>query len=338
MDRVLVTGGQGFLGRHVVDAALDGGAGAVLAVGRSIRDDHCYTHDLAWQGRRLRAPTPVELRARLQDHRFEYRRVDVRDADAVAEVVGDFSPDVVIHTAAALRGSSWSELSESNLDATMGTLTGVAKVSSCRFVVVSSGSVYGIGGGQPVFREDGPVEPVDLYGVSKRAAEDVARVVSRDLGLPIVVARVFNLVGAGLQDRHLPAVLAAGVAAAARLAEDECVLEVAPLDATRDFIDVKDAASALWLLANRESVPSPVNIGSGVETPVRRLLDVLLALSGISNLRVLEEQTAYSGIPRACADVTRLAALGFTPRHTLRETLARMLRYFDDFPLTAPHC
>jgi nucleoside-diphosphate-sugar epimerase len=330
--RVAVTGAQGFLGRHVTSALLDAGADAVLGLGRSARDDHRYTHDLAWLGGRHPAPLPQAQRRAAGDPRYAYAAVDLCDADAVAGAARSFRPDLVVHAAAALRDARWQELIASNLQATLGLVQGFAAAGgSPTLILVSSGSVYGAGGEMVPFAEDGPVEPLDPYGATKRAGEDIARIAAAEAGIRLVVARVFNLVGPGLQDRHLPATLAASIAAIARgLAPPE--LTLGPLGATRDFVDVRDVAAALLLLAEAPQPPPVVNLASGVETPARLVLDLLLELAATPDVRVDWTQGRRVDVPRAFADVRRMAALGFTPQHELRGTLDEMLAYFADFP------
>jgi nucleoside-diphosphate-sugar epimerase len=318
--RVLVTGAQGFLGRELVAAFLAGGAEAVLGIGRSERDDAHFTHRLDWCGTPLPAPAPDRLRP---DARYEYAVLDATDQAAVTEAVGRFRPEVIVHAAASLRDEGFDSLLASNLRTTYELASACA---DARLVHVSSGSVYGAARGELPLREDGPLEPVELYGVSKRAAEDVARTIAAD----VVVARVFNLVGAGLQDRHLPARLAAELAATSRGLRP-ATLSLAPLEATRDFIDVRDAAAAIVLCADPATPAGAYNVASGVETPVRAILDTLLELSGLDAEITWREGRARD-IPRAFADVSRLSRLGFRPAHSLGQTLADMYAYFDTFP------
>jgi nucleoside-diphosphate-sugar epimerase len=315
----------------VAAAFLDADAAAVVGVGRSPRDDACYTHDLEWLGRRVPAPVPEPLARAARDPRYGYVALDVRDAGAVADLARDVAPDAVVHAAAALRDAPWEDLLQSNVVATLGLVRGLAAAPGRpRVVIVSSGSVYGAGRGVLPLAEDGPVEPYDPYGATKRAAEDVARVAAADAGLPLVVARVFNLVGPGLQERHLPGMLAARISAIARgLAPPK--LELGPLSATRDFVDVRDAATAIVLIASAPAPPPMVNVASGAETPAQRVLDLLLELAGSPAVAIRSRAGRRTDAPRLVADVRRLTALGFVPRHDLRETLADMLVYFDAF-------
>jgi nucleoside-diphosphate-sugar epimerase len=316
--RVLITGAQGFLGRSLVAALLATDCPAILGVGRSPRNDDVLTHTLDWAGNQLPAPVPDGLEP--VDGRYDYRQVDVRGAEAVARAVTDFEPDVAIHAAASLRGEGLDSLLEANVRSAYGLLTGYGN----RVVLVSSGSVYGAGGGVLPLREDGVTEPIELYGVTKRTAEHLGHVLSRDL----VVGRVFNLVGPGLHDRHLPAYLAGRLAAIRRgLLPPEIAL--APLDTTRDFIDVADAARALVLLVDAPS--GTYNVASGIETPVQSVVDQLLAVAGL-DVTFTPKPARPADIRRAYADVSRLAALGFRPTTPLEETLTNMLGYYSGWP------
>jgi nucleoside-diphosphate-sugar epimerase len=331
--RVVVTGAQGLLGRHLAAALLDDGADAVLGLGRSERRGDRYTYDLAWLGSRVPAPLPASLEDREADPRYDYASLDLRDGEAVGNALRAFRPQVVIHAAAALRDAPWDKLIASNLQATVGLAQALTAVTDgpTRLVLVSSGSVYGAGGGKIPLVEDGPVEPLDPYGATKRAAEDAARVTLAGTDVELVVARVFNLVGAGLQDRHLPGKLAGEINAIARgLSSPD--LHLGPLESTRDFIDVRDAASAVLALASAPDPPPVANVASGVEVGVQTILDQFLELAGTPDVHVHRTEGRRADAPRLYADVSRLTALGFAPRHELREALGDMLRYFDAFP------
>ncbi len=328
--RVAVTGAQGLLGRQLVSAALDGGAEAVLGLGRSPRSDDRFTHDLEWLGRRVPAPLPAALRPAAVDARYEYARVDLCDVDAVSAAARRFRPDTVIHAAAALRDEGWDRLVASNMNALFGLVRGFASQPPPKLVLTSTGSVYGAARGLVPFAEDGPTEPIEPYGATKRAGEDIARILAAEAGTPLVIGRVFNLIGPGLQDRHLPGKLASQISAIARgLAPLE--LTLGPLDATRDFIDTRDAAAALLALAAAPDPPQVVNVASGVETEVQRVLDLMIELAGTAGIRIDRIEGRRSDIPRAFADVGLLRALPFAPRYELRRTLGDMLSYFEAF-------
>ncbi|MFL6050147.1 MAG: NAD-dependent epimerase/dehydratase family protein, partial [Gaiellales bacterium] len=180
--RLAVTGAQGLLGRQLVSTALDQGAEAVLGLGRSPRNDDRFTHDLEWLGRRVPAPLPAALRRAAVDDRYVYARADLCDVEAVSAVARRFRPDAVIHAAAALRDDDWDRLVASNMNALFGLVRGFASQRPARLVLTSTGSVYGAARGLVPFAEDGPTEPIEPYGATKRAGEDIARILAAETG------------------------------------------------------------------------------------------------------------------------------------------------------------
>jgi nucleoside-diphosphate-sugar epimerase len=329
--RILVTGAQGLLGRQVVAHWLARSPDVeVVGVGRSPRRDGAFTHDLAWCGTRVTAPLPVQLRSAANDARYRYERLDLRDAAAVASLLAQVQPDVVIHTAAALRDEPWASLVESNVNAVVGLLEAVGRspMARPRIVLTSSGSVYGwTDPAQLPHHEQDVCTPLELYAASKRAAEDVGRVLGDKHDIPVIHGRVFNLLGPGLQDRHLAAAVAGQVAAIA-LDLAPRLLRIEPLETTRDFIDVRDAAAALALLAER-AAPGIYNVASGIEIPVQRVFDKLVDLGGLTGRVAIDElPRRKANMERSFADIGRLEALGFTIQHELGATLGDMLEYY----------
>jgi nucleoside-diphosphate-sugar epimerase len=334
-DRVLVTGAQGFLGHHLVAELLGSRSSAeILGVGRSERLDATFTYDLQWGDRRVRAPLPPATAAVASDARYDYESADLADAEVVAGLMRRFRPDVIVHGASALRDDPWPALWRSNVQTVVAILEAIAASPppAPRLVLVSSGSVYGAKEADrlPLEETDGCV-PLDLYAASKLAAEDVARILALEHDVPLVRARVFNLLGPGLQDRHLAASLAGQIASLQRGVTHDPI-RVGRLDTTRDFIDVRDASRALLALAERapSGTGSVYNVASGRETPVTTVLDHLLRLGGVGEDRVERDVAPRSvDIPRSYADVGRARALGIEPAIELVDTLSEMLGYYD---------
>jgi GDP-4-dehydro-6-deoxy-D-mannose reductase len=306
----------------------------ILGVGRSERLDATFTYDLRWGDRRVPAPLPPATAAVTSDARYGYESADLGDLEAVAALLRSFRPDVIVHGASALRDDPWPELLRSNVQTVVAILEAIAasRRPAPRLVLVSSGSVYGAKEADRLpLEEDDACVPLDLYAASKLAAEDVARILALEDDVPLVRARVFNLLGPGLQDRHLAASLS-GQIASLRRGVTQDPIRVGRLDTTRDFIDVRDASSALLALAERAPAgPGSVyNVASGRETPVKTLLDHLLRLGGVGEDRVEHDVAPRSvDILRSYADVSRTRTLGIEPAIDLVDTLSEMLRYYD---------
>jgi nucleoside-diphosphate-sugar epimerase len=343
-ERIVVTGAQGFLGRWVTACLLAADEDlTVIGVGRSSRSGHHYPTTVSRGLEQVPAPLPAEL-AGLDGHpRYEYRQADVTSLESLKAVLGTIRPGVVVHSAAALRDESWSALVATNVAATATVVQALAEASPHgRLVLVSSGSVYGAADRLPL-RESDCCRPVDPYAVTKYSAENVARVAAARAGIGLWTARVFNLLGPGLQERHLPAALAAQLSAiAAGFLPPR--LRRGALRTSREYIDVRDAAAAVAVLARTpirpaaptlegmRDTPDLVNVSWGREIPVQHILEGLLAATAARRtLPELEWEplpARPADLPRVMADTGRLAGFGFQACYEPETTLGDMIDYY----------
>lgn len=330
--RVLVTGAQGFTGRYLTRHWLaQDEAVRVIGVGRSPERTDTFAHRISWRGRSLDAPLPPALRP-ADPGRYVYQRVDLVETDAVARLLAQERVDTVVHLAASLRDEPFDLLVRNNIVALQSLCAAAVQAARAdlRIVVCSSGSVYGRVPDEALpTTEDWPPTPVDLYAVTKRAGEDVASLYRRRHDLDVVIARIFNVIGAGEDERHLPPFLARQFAERRRAAATTPIA-VGPLDTTRDLVDVNDVAVALVLIATHAAPGDVVNVASGIESPIQSVFDVLAELSGDSEAAIDRRPARRADVPRQWADIRRLKALGFTPKYTLRESLHAVLRYYLD--------
>jgi len=332
--RVLVTGAQGFIGRFAVADLLESDPSVhVVGLGRSERTDYRFTHEVTWRGTRHPAPLERSVARAAVDGRYHYVQADLNDTRHLTSLLREARPDVIVHLAASLRDEPPRNLVDTNLGAVVSLLESVvgSGVHPPRIVLGSSGSVYGVveGRGLPL-REDMPCAPIDPYSVSKRAAEDMSRVLGEQHGLDLVWARIFNPVGPGQDERHLCGWLGQQVAAiVAGDAPPE--ITVGPLHTTRDYLDVRDTASALRALAVSGEPGGTYNVASGVETAGSCILARLEAVAGVSlELRTRALPPRRFDMDRHVADVTRLEALGWAPRYDLDASLGAVLDYYAE--------
>jgi nucleoside-diphosphate-sugar epimerase len=309
MKPLLITGAQGFLGRYCVAEALRGGE-TVVGFGRSPRND------------------PI---AGMSSPAYEYRSGDVLDGSSLAGVIRETRPRAIVHLASALRFDEPQRLVRTNVAGTIALFDAIAdaKAAPERVVLGSSSAVYGRVEKVPV-SERAPCRPTDVYGVTKLAAEQLAEIRSRELGIPIYAARIFNLVGPGQDEHHVCGRFAAQ---AVRLPPgDDATFSTGDLRPTRDFIDVRDAARAVVLLSRTAGAPGAYNVGSGIETAIARVLELTLKASGRRGVRVEQTFARTSDVPRSVAEIAKLRAAGWQPAYTLEQSIADLVASFSASP------
>ncbi|HEX9188017.1 MAG TPA: NAD-dependent epimerase/dehydratase family protein, partial [Vicinamibacteria bacterium] len=180
--KVVVTGAAGFIGSHVAES--------LAADGHEVTGIDCFTDYY---------PRPVKegnLRALRASGRFRLVEAPLQEADLAPLLDG---AGHVYHLAAqagvrASWGREFSHYTEHNVLATQRLLEAAVAAGRPTFVYASSSSVYGDAPSLP-FREDGPCQPVSPYGVTKLAAEHLAVLYHRSLGLPTVSLRFFTVYG-----------------------------------------------------------------------------------------------------------------------------------------------
>jgi UDP-glucose 4-epimerase len=301
--KVLVTGGAGFIGSHVVDAYLAAGH-EVLVV-----DNLCT-------GKREN----LNPKAR-------FHELDILDPKT-AELIRAERPDVLNHHAAQMdvRRSVADPLFDARTNI-LGTITlleaarqaGVRKV----LFVSSGGAAYGE---QETFPapETHPTWPVSPYGVSKRSGELYCHFFQVEYRMPFVAFRYANVYGPR-QDPHGEA----GVVAifSGRMLRGEPVTVNGDGKQTRDYVYVGDVARMSLLALERDST-GPVNIGTGRETDVNELAATLLEVSR-SRSEVRHGPAKGGEQRRSVVDIRRAAEVfGWRPEVSLRDGLARTVEFF----------
>jgi nucleoside-diphosphate-sugar epimerase len=259
---------------------------------------------------------------------YRYSAIDLRDLDALVALLRIERPSAVVHLASALRDEPFSTLFPVNVEGTLVLLRAIARsgVAIERFVLASSGSVYGVPASLPLTETQVPAPP-DLYAVSKLAAEHAARIVAGETGIPLVIARIFNVVGPGLDERHACARFASQLAAIARGYSTGPVV-VGDLAPERDFVDVRDVAQALLLLAEHGGAGVTYNVASGRAMSMRTVFDELAALTGLGQIPTVQRYVRAVDPTRIVADVSRITELGYVPRYTLSASLADLYAYY----------
>lgn len=300
----LVTGLSGFIGRELA-RALPGGTGHSL-------------WGMAW-----RSPVPEGLEARTL-------RGDLSDPEWVDRAVARIRPDRVFHLAGQSRESlSWHDPWRTyhiNLRSQLNLLQALARhAPGCRMLLASTSAVYGFMQGESI-AEDHPVRPVSPYGVSKAAAEMMARQMSLAADLDLLVVRSFNVIGPGQSSDFALSSFARQIAAI-EAGQRPSVVETGTLAARRDFLDVRDMASALCRVMDQGTSGEVYNIGSGVVVQLQDALDRLVAFGRTAiEVRTAAQRLRPNDPPVMRANIAKLRSLGgWRPVVPLDATLQGML-------------
>ena len=205
--RILVTGAQGFLGRYLVAHLLRADPSSeVLGLGRSPRLEDSFTHSLQWGASRLKAPLPDELRDAFQSPHYHYVSLDLTRQPELTGLLTDFRPHRIFHLASGLRDAPPDHLFRTNVEGIISLVEAIreAGIEPPTLILGSTGFLYGaVETDRLPIHEGTPCAPIDLYGVSKLAAENASRILVRRYDLPALWARIFNLVGPGQEERHV---------------------------------------------------------------------------------------------------------------------------------------
>ncbi|MHB1276518.1 MAG: NAD-dependent epimerase/dehydratase family protein [Candidatus Humimicrobiaceae bacterium] len=258
--KILITGGAGFIGSHVADLLIENGF------------EVCIIDNLS-SGK----PENVNLKAR-------FYKCDVRDSE-IFKIIETEKPQIVIHNAAQM--SVRYSVEDPLNDASINIIGGLNVLEACRKIKVgkiifasSGGVVYGE---QQYFPadENHPTKPICPYGVAKLSFEKYLFYYNYIFGIKYICLRYANVYGPR-QDPHGEA----GVVAifSNKLLNNEQPVINGDGKQTRDYVFVKDVAAAN-LLAIKNDFTGEINIGTGIETDVNGIFDILKKAAGLKELK-----------------------------------------------------
>lgn len=325
MTDTLVTGAQGYVGRYVVSSLIDSGK-SVVGVGRSEMCNEFFTHSFNYQSGTKRAPLTAEIKKQIVSSlNYKYEKCDLSDALSVKNLIQKHSPSTIIHLAGALRDESWDNLVSSNINTTFNLLKESSNLENKPvFILGSTGSVYGNQERLPIAETAFPT-PIGSYATSKYMSEIMAKDIALNSSMPLIIARIFNIVGPGLQSRHLAGYLAHRIAEIEKL-ESENIITVGDLNTIRDFIDVRDVAN--FMTSDHGDCDSnfEFNIAGGEETEIKTIVDTLFD-SALTNIILKTDSSRNrSGANRVYSSIDKMKAI-YTPQYTLQQSLKDMLDY-----------
>lgn len=251
---------------------------------------------------------------------------DLADSSVCQSVLSECKPDVVFHLAGAIKSARPEMLYHANLLGTVTLFESLRETGQRPAVIVASSSaVYGSGfGGRPITEKFKP-RPVTHYGVSKLTQETAALRYFDVFQLPVLIVRMFNLIGPGQSPDLACSAFARQIALAEANGEHEIV--TGDLSAYRDFVDVRDAVRAFVLLAERGRAGQVYNVCSGSEVLMRKCLEAMLSMSQRQlSARTDAARIQENDISRQVGDAGKLRRMtGWQPQISLRQSLSDLL-------------
>ncbi|MDY6768718.1 MAG: NAD-dependent epimerase/dehydratase family protein [Candidatus Nanohaloarchaea archaeon] len=300
---IVVTGGAGFIGSHLVDALVDGNAVTVIDDLSTGREE--FVHD---------------------DAVFEH--VDIRDFDALTGALGQ--PDIVFHLAASAHtratSAGWDDPvfdAAVNARGTLNVLRAVRnQADDARVVFASSAAVYGNPEDVPM-DEDHPTNPISPYGIHKLAGEKYMAAYHSQHGIDTVSARIFNTFGPR-QPRYVMYDFLT------KLQQDPTELEVLGTGRqTRDYCYIDDTVDALLMIAEEGEPGEPYNLSGENVISIGDLAELMVDMLDLdADIHYTED--SWKGDPKRLeADISRLKHLGFEPAVELETGLEAFIDWFE---------
>jgi UDP-glucose 4-epimerase len=308
-QRVLVTGGAGFIGSELV-RQLAGMGFAVRVVDNLVN------------GRR------ENLDGVLSEN-VELVVADIRDGKSITSLIRDV--DIIFHLAClGVRHSIHSpvENHEVNASATLGLLNIARRIGVKRFVYVSTSEVYGMVITAAPLTEEQPTFPMTVYGASKLAGECYARAFWNTYRYPTVILRPFNAYGPrchheGDSGEVIPKFML-------RCLAGKPMVIFGDGSQTRDFTYVGDTANGILAAGISDaSVGQTFNLGTGKEIRVLELANTIRQILDQPSAEIAHAQPRPGDVPRLMADSSKARKLlQFQPTVGLRDGLARIRDWY----------
>lgn len=314
MQNVIVTGGSGFIGHHLVNRLL------------KLRKRVAIVDNLSNFG----SSKGYNNRSS-ENTKISFYKEDIRNGNSLSDIFKQEQPDCCIHLAAKISViesvTNPSDTLDVNILGTLNVLEACSKSGVRNLVFASSAAAYGEPRTFPI-SEDHVLNPLSPYGASKAAAEVLVSSYRNLNKIPNAISlRFFNVYGIGQSIEY------AGVITKfqERLSKGEAPIIFGDGEQTRDFVSVNDVVDAILLAAETREKPislSPAvfNIATGTSTSINQLAQLMIKLSK-QDVKIIYQAPKEGDIKFASVDMTRSGqVLRFTPKESLELGLESLIR------------
>ena len=307
-SKILVTGGAGFIGSHIVDRLLkEGFEVTVIDNLTTVRRENIAHH---------------------QDRKdFHFIKGDIRNTALVKKIVKHV--DAVFHEAALVSVPRSIEnpllTNEINVTGTLNLLEACRHADVKRFIYASSTAIYGETETLPQHEMLTP-QPISPYAVSKLAAENYVKIYHKVYGLNTVSLRYFNVYGPRQTYGPYSGVITIFIN---RLQRNEPPIIYGDGEQTRDFINVQDVVAANMLaLTKKTAIGEVLNVATGTPTTIKQLLETLQQIMNTS-LKPTYADPRSGDIRHSYADMTNAKKLlRYNPKVSLRNGLTQLVKWY----------
>ena len=310
-SEILVTGGAGFIGSHIVDRLLEEGLKVRVLDNLSTGEKKNLAQ---YRNKKL----------------FQFIEGDIRNFDLVKKAVKGV--EAVIHEAALVSVTRSVEnpllSNEINITGTVNLLKACVDAHVKRFVFASSCAVYGDTETLPNHENLAP-NPLSPYAVEKMAAEKYAKVFHQVYGLETVSLRYFNVYGPRQKYGPYSGVISIFINS---LLENKPPTICGDGKQTRDFINVKDVVEANMLALSKQKAAGEVfNISTGEATTINMLVETIQKITGKTALKPVHAEPRPGDVKHSYGDITKARRnLGYKPKVQLEKGLSELIKWYSE--------
>ena len=318
--KILITGITGFVGSHLAEYCLTQSKAKVYGT--------VLSHHLDDELKRIE---------HIKD-RIELFECDLTNRVAVVRVLNKVKPDKIFHLAAqSFVPTSWKSPEDTLVNNIISELNIFEVVRELKLnpviVIACSSEEYGlIFKNELPVKETNPLRPLSPYAVSKIAQEKLALQYHYSYGLKTVLTRFFNTEGPRRGQEFVTSNFAKQIAEIEK-GKREPIIYVGNLETKRDFNDVRDMVRAYWLASEKCKFGEPYNVCSGEARSIRSVLNLLLGLSKVKNIKVKQdpERLRPSDVPILQGDSSKFRKqTGWKPKIPFEKTMEDLLNYWRE--------